>query len=371
MKTKHALLGATLMLSAQFASSQTGNTKLGTNAGVGLTTGSYHTLLGESSGKVSTVDNYNTFVGYQSGIANNGTVGANTFLGALSGQVSTTGYYNTFLGYATGLKNTTGFQNTYIGSSAGRGVNAGNNNTAVGNGAGIERNGTTTSNCNGCTFLGLYANTTIANTTLTNATAIGANAEVGANNAIVLGDANAKIGIGISIPTAKVEINNVTAGTSGLKFTQLTSASAAGASSGKVLSVDATGNVVLVPDATGSQSNYFATPVGVGVQPNTGFMLSVCGTVRAKEVTVETGWCDFVFDPNYKLRSLSTLKNYINANHHLPEIPSAQEVEKNGVPLAQMTSKLLLKVEELTLYIIKQNEKIEQLERKMNTKTKK
>jgi hypothetical protein len=54
----------------------------------------------------------------------------------------------------------------------------------------------------------------------------------------------------------------------------------------------------------------------------------------------------------------------------LPEIPSAAEVAQNGVQVASMTSKLLLKVEELTLYVIKQNEKIERLERQINKKAK-
>lgn len=80
--------------------------------------------------------------------------------------------------------------------------------------------------------------------------------------------------------------------------------------------------------------------------------VDLCGTFRAKEVVVETGWCDYVFEDNYNLRSLEDVESYIKNNKHLPEIPSAKDIEANGAAVGEMTSKLLLKVEELTLYMI-------------------
>jgi len=84
--------------------------------------------------------------------------------------------------------------------------------------------------------------------------------------------------------------------------------------------------------------------------------------VYARKLTVQSSWSDFVFEPGYHLLSLTELENYINENGHLPDIPTASYVEENGVELGDMTAKLLQKIEELTLYVIEQNKRIERLE---------
>lgn len=76
-------------------------------------------------------------------------------------------------------------------------------------------------------------------------------------------------------------------------------------------------------------------------------------------------WGDFVFDENYKLKSLKELEIYINTNKHLPGLPSTKEVETNGINLGEMTNTLTQKLEELTLYIIEQNKKIEALQKEI------
>ena len=83
----------------------------------------------------------------------------------------------------------------------------------------------------------------------------------------------------------------------------------------------------------------------------------------ATEVEVETyaKWADFVFEPNYQLMPLSEVEQYIIKNKHLPNIPSAKEVEEKGFKLAEMDAKLLQSVEELTLHVIEQNKAIEKL----------
>ncbi|MEL6558803.1 MAG: hypothetical protein AAFQ94_11510 [Bacteroidota bacterium] len=97
--------------------------------------------------------------------------------------------------------------------------------------------------------------------------------------------------------------------------------------------------------------------------------LEVDGKVRAEEVKVEViNWSDFVFYPDYQLRSLSEVEKFIDDNQHLPDIPSEQEVLENGIELSKMNAKLLQKIEELTLYLIEQNKKIEELERKIESK---
>ena len=88
--------------------------------------------------------------------------------------------------------------------------------------------------------------------------------------------------------------------------------------------------------------------------------LSVNGKIRAKEVKVETAnWPDYVFEPSYLLPDLKTTEQFIKENKHLPEIPSAEEVKANGINLGEINAKLLKKVEELTLYLIEQNRRLD------------
>ena len=98
--------------------------------------------------------------------------------------------------------------------------------------------------------------------------------------------------------------------------------------------------------------------IGTSIPQN---LLDVNGTIRAKEIKVESGWADFVFKPGYQLKPLSEVEQFISTNGHLPEVPTATEVEQNGVNLGEMNTKLLQKVEELTLYLINQNKRIDQL----------
>lgn len=102
--------------------------------------------------------------------------------------------------------------------------------------------------------------------------------------------------------------------------------------------------------------------IAIGCNPENNFLLAVNGAIRCKKVKVEaTSWCDFVFTDDYKLRSLNEVQNFIEANKHLPDIPSAAEIEQNGIDLAELVKLQMLKIEELTLYLIqlsKENEKL-------------
>jgi len=81
--------------------------------------------------------------------------------------------------------------------------------------------------------------------------------------------------------------------------------------------------------------------------------LAVAGKIGCKEMEVRlTGFPDFVFNSDYKLRSLYDVENFINENKHLPDVPSATEVLENGLNVGDMSATLLQKVEELTLYMI-------------------
>jgi hypothetical protein len=97
--------------------------------------------------------------------------------------------------------------------------------------------------------------------------------------------------------------------------------------------------------------------VGIGTSNPGTFKLAVEGKIGAREVKVTlASWADYVFYPRYNLLPLGDLEKYLNLNGHLPNIPSAKEVEDNkGIELGEMTAKLLEKVEELTLYVIELN----------------
>lgn len=97
--------------------------------------------------------------------------------------------------------------------------------------------------------------------------------------------------------------------------------------------------------------------IGMGTM-NPTHKLAVNGTIQAKEIIGKTGWSDFVFEKDYKLRSLSQVDAFVKENKHLPEIPSAKEVEENGVGVGKVESLLLMKVEELTLYLIEQDKRL-------------
>lgn len=96
------------------------------------------------------------------------------------------------------------------------------------------------------------------------------------------------------------------------------------------------------------------------------YRLYVTGGILTEKIKVAVStdavnWSDFVFAKDYKLRSLSEVESYVKKHHHLPEIPSSEEIYKDGLDLAQMDAKLLMKIEELTLYMIelkKENEKL-------------
>ncbi|MCV9928326.1 hypothetical protein OIU83_11705 [Flavobacterium sp. LS1R49] len=91
------------------------------------------------------------------------------------------------------------------------------------------------------------------------------------------------------------------------------------------------------------------------------YKLSVKGKIRAEEIKVYSTWADYVFNKEYKLLNLKEVENYIAINGHLPNVPSAKEVTEKGLELGEMVKIQQEKIEELTLYLIKQNQDIEEL----------
>ena len=161
---------------------------------------------------------------------------------------------------------------------------------------------------------------------------------------------NGNVGIGTSDPTAKLEIK-------------------------------ATNNSHLLKLVKGESTKFVITGdgnVGIGIDnPDPLYSLDllgearfkgnvkVCNTVFADEfIATNPTWCDFVFEPEYKLMPLTDLERFIKLNKHLPDIPQAKIVEKEGLSLKEMNQLMMQKIEELTLYIIELNKRIEELENK-------
>jgi len=168
------------------------------------------------------------------------------------------------------------------------------------------------------------------------------------------------VGIGSTNPVGKLEINLANSGGWGgnLKAARFLSPD-------NSLYLDLTAYVAGAGNAgyhfspNGNTGLVITTPGNVGIgTTNPTQKLSVAGTIRAYAVVVDTGWSDYVFDPNYRLAPLSEVEAQIKAEKHLPGIPSAAEVAEHGVSLGDMQSKLLAKIEELTLRQIAQEKQL-------------
>lgn len=104
--------------------------------------------------------------------------------------------------------------------------------------------------------------------------------------------------------------------------------------------------------------------VGIGITAPTE-KLVVNGNIRSKKIIVtQSGWPDYVFQSTYRLPSLNEVEQFIKQNKHLPDVPSAKEIEKDGLDLGNNQALLLKKIEELTLYAIQANKRNEDFEKK-------
>jgi trimeric autotransporter adhesin len=390
-------------------------------------------FIGNNSGRDSDGGKFFAYTG-----SNNTFSGNNTFLGNYTG-FSNKGSRNTFIGSYSGFGNMLGTNNAFFGENSGYNNKSGNGSVFIGKDAGINnRSG------GGNVFLGYDAGVSVADTNISGSVAIGAGSRVTANNSFILGDNQTKVGIGNTAPQNKLEITSAantsglrftnlkststpstansltlsvdvngdvilvpaatggltnpvtnlqvlsgTAGVSGLKLNNLLSTSTVATANGKALSVDATGNVILVPVTTPvipigadvwdqltngadyliRNKNNKSVMIGTVAATKTSidYKLYVEKGILAEKVKVSTtaNWPDYVFEKNYSLMPLKEVENYITANNHLPEVPSAEVIAKDGLDLGKMDATLLKKVEELTLYLIEQNKKIEVLQNEL------
>jgi hypothetical protein len=197
---------------------------------------------------------------------------------------------------------------------------------------------------------------------------------LGINNPALTIISNNNIGIGTSTPGALLDIEQgVTPTTAMIIQTQNTNSYGYGVlvavnsanNTLKALTVtDPVNGDKFIVNANGNTSITGQVVIGDQTVPTPApYNLFVSGGILTEQVQValKANWPDYVLDKKYPILPIKELEQYISKNKHLPDVPSASEIEKNGVNLGDMDAKLLKKIEELTLYIIKQQQESEQL----------
>lgn len=173
---------------------------------------------------------------------------------------------------------------------------------------------------------------------------------------------NGNVGIGTISPTDKLEVignfvSRVSPGSNRL-------ARIANSNSAGELHLFTGNSSSVVIDANGN-SYLNGGNVGIGTTTPTN-KLEVNGTIRTKKVKVEaSSWPDYVFEPGYQPLSLPETEAFIKTHKHLPEVPSAQEIEEKGQDLGAVQTVLLKKIEEMTLQMIEMNKKIEKQDQRI------
>ncbi len=192
------------------------------------------------------------------------------------------------------------------------------------------------------------------------------------------------VGIGTSSPQEKLQVHGGALVASNKGASGITDISNYGSASGlfvgnagsildndnNTLNIVSRANLEFVVDELSGSSKkamYIKTNGNVGIGTATpDAKLAVNGDVHAQEVKVDmTGWPDYVFDEDYDLPTLKEVEKHIKEKGHLFNIPSAKEVEENGIHLGEMNKLLLEKIEELTLYTIYQEKKLKEQEKRL------
>lgn len=329
------------------------NIFIGAEAGFKNESGAKNTIIGYQSG-YNTLSPSNTFIGYQSGLANN-FGSSNTFIGESAGKISQ-GYGNTIIGAGSDVLNPYLYQATAIGAYAYVGVNngivLGNDSSRVGINTSypqfpldirgiinIQSPGKLKFSSRGYLYgddqdnIALGSETQIANS-IKNSLALGFRARALANNTIILGGLEedaVNVGIGTATPHTRLEVVANTVNSSGLRLSQLKATSPSESLTDKFLTVNSLGDVILAR-----------------------YRLTIHNPDQ---------WADKVFAANYKLQPLAELEKFVLHHRHLPAIPSAQEVVTQGIDLVELNAKLLEKLEETTLYLIRLQKEITVLKR--------
>lgn len=300
---------------------------------------------------------YLTSGGYQAGSAS-ATPTYNTFYGATAGKL-TTGISNTLIGnfYSSSTQGlSTGASNTLVGHNAGGLITTGSRNTSFGHNAGGYLNNSDNT-CIGYQTMGY-------NTSFTKSVALGNEA-----GCYTVGTDNLYLGYRAGYFTKGS--NNILIG--------------AGAGTSQTISnklfIDnsATTTPLIWGDFAMDQlklngkvgigfENLTVFPTTAGAVDVSNYKLFVAGGILADEMRIKLRgplnslWADYVFLKEYKLKTIFEVEKYIKQNGHLENVPSAEDVKKNGLNLSEIARIQQEKIEELTLYMIEQAKKIKILE---------
>ena len=292
------------------------NTFIGVNSGVNTvsSSGSNNTTLGFEALQSNSTGGFNTAIGRQALKNNNGDY--NVAIGFQASQLNTLGSYNFGLGNFALQNNETGVFNMAIGTFAGADLK-GSYNTAVGGQAGRYKNGTNN------VYLGFAAGHSV-NSVLQNE-----------NNMLYIGNSvtdNPLIKGDFSTGTLKINVKPQTGGISTL-------------------------GSLMIGDFDASTSPQMTAPNGYRLIVQDGLL-----TEKVKVAVKTTAdWADYVFEDDYNLLPLSEVELYTEKNKHLPNVPSAEEMASSGLDVGQTSKMFMEKIEELTLYLIKLNNEVQEL----------
>ncbi|MFM2393075.1 MAG: hypothetical protein RLZZ546_1057, partial [Bacteroidota bacterium] len=362
-------------IGAVFLEDATFNTAIGSNAMKSNTTGFYGTAVGYKALMKNTTGRFNTAMGHgammnlnthssansafgQGALFNQtGGSGGNTGIGAGALNGVTTGALNTGLGYRAGFTNQ-GEKNIFIGSEAGY-YETGSNKLYIEN---------TNADSTSALIFGNFSSNKIRvngntesvyNVTFNDTPAVyGENDNTDYYGIGVQGRGGYKGVEGLVEKTG----SSLYYGVNGLSYGTNTGSNfgVSGLAYGGAKNFGVYGKSNL---GLNDYAGYFEGDVAIGSafpKKATGYKLSVDGKIAAEEVLVDldADWPDYVFKQDYDLKSLEEVKAFIEKNGHLPNVPSAKEVKDNGILLGNMNKVLIEKIEELTLYILKQEEEM-------------
>lgn len=328
----------------------------------------YPSTITATGEKAGTGGYRSVHIGHQAGYSADEDTDRNIFIGKSAGyntvaSSSQNGFSNSFVGYLAGYENVTGYNNTYIGAAAGRDNLVGERNTFIGEASGLYSTGGELN-----TFIGSQSGYSFLNGNY--------NVFLGPDSGYHNGSGEGNIFLGFKSGFTTTGSFNIFIGhQAGMDETD---------SNKLYIANSRTPNPLIHGDFSINELKFNAEKVGIGYEDETDdsidnggfgdfpantavdysdYRLFVRGGILAEEVRIRTydNWADYVFAEDYKLQPLSEVEAYIKNNGHLPNMPSAEEVQKEGLAVSEIIKLQQEKIEELTLHLIEQEKEMKLL----------